>query len=129
MVMSKRGMDEDGELGQMIADITEITGSFNLSDYVWLLKTLDVQGLGRRVKDTRLKWDLVIERILEEHDEARKHKKTGHVVKDLLDIILDIGQDESSEIKLTRENVKAFILVTFFWHGNFVLENFVRAYN
>ncbi|PWA99041.1 cytochrome P450 93A3 [Artemisia annua] len=110
MVMSKRCTDEDGEVGQMIADITEISGSFNLSDYVWLLKTLDVQGLGRRVKDTRLRYDLVIERILEEHDEARKNKKTGQVVKDLLDILLDIEQDESSEIKLTRENIKAFVL-------------------
>nr|GEZ78424.1 cytochrome P450 93A3-like [Tanacetum cinerariifolium] len=87
MVMSKRCTDEDGEVGQMIAD-----------------------GLGRKVKDTRLRYDLVIDRILEEHDDVRKDKKTGQVVKDLVDILLDIEQDDSSEIKMTRENIKAFIL-------------------
>ncbi|GKE18856.1 cytochrome P450 93A3-like protein [Tanacetum coccineum] len=109
-IMSKRCTDEDGELGQMIADITKISGSFNLSNYVWLLKTLDVQGLGRKVKDTRLRYDLVIDKILEEHDKERKDKNIGQVVKDLFDILLDIKQDDNSEIKMTRENIKAFIL-------------------
>nr|GEV41558.1 cytochrome P450 93A3-like [Tanacetum cinerariifolium] len=111
MIMSKRCMDEDGKIGQMITDITMTIGSFNLSDYVWLLKTLDVQGLVRKVKDARLRYDLIIDRVLEEHDKARKHEKIGQAAKDLLDILLDIEKDESSEIKLSRENIKAFDLI------------------
>nr|GEU41718.1 cytochrome P450 93A3-like [Tanacetum cinerariifolium] len=110
MIMSKRCTDEDGEIGEMISDITMTIGSFNLSDYVWLLKTLDVQGLVRKVKDARLRYDLLIDRVLEEHDKARKHEKIGQAAKDLLDILLDIEKDESSEIKLSRENIKAFVL-------------------
>nr|GFA15551.1 cytochrome P450 93A3-like [Tanacetum cinerariifolium] len=112
MLLSKRCTEKDGEadeVGQIIADIVYTGSSFNLSDYIWLFKALDLQGLGRKVKDTLLRFDLVIEKIMEEHDEARKHNVTGEVVKDLLDILLDIQQDESSEINLTRENIKAFI--------------------
>ena len=35
----------------------------------------------------------------------------GHAVKDLLHILLDISEDKSSEMRLTRENIKAFVLV------------------
>jgi hypothetical protein len=35
----------------------------------------------------------------------------GYAVKDLLHILLDIYEDKSSEMRLTRENIKAFILV------------------
>lgn len=31
--------------------------------------------------------------------------------KDLLDILLDIYEDENAEWRLTRENIKAFIMV------------------
>jgi hypothetical protein len=35
----------------------------------------------------------------------------GYAVKDLLHILLDIYEDKSSKMRLTRENIKAFILV------------------
>ncbi|GJS08323.1 cytochrome P450 93A3-like protein [Tanacetum coccineum] len=113
MVWNKRCTDKEGEadeVGRMMAELAEIGGSFNLSDYVWLLKTLDVQGLVTKAKDARSRFDAVVERIMKEHDERRKHKENREV-KDLLDILLDIQQDESMEIKLTRENIKGFIMV------------------
>ncbi|GJS26353.1 cytochrome P450 93A3-like protein [Tanacetum coccineum] len=112
MVWNKRCTDKEGEadeFGRVIAELTEIGGSFNLSDYVWLLKTLDVQGLGRKAKDAQSRFDAVVERIVKEHDERRRHNENREV-KDLIDILLDIQQYESMEIKLSRENIKAFIM-------------------
>jgi hypothetical protein len=58
-----------------------------------------------------------MERVIKEHQEERKKRKengeAAHVM-DLLDILLEIQEDESSEINITRENVKAFILVSIF---------------
>ena len=39
-------------------------------------------------------------------------------VKDLLDILLDISEDESSEISLNKDHIKAFILVRFLYTVN-----------
>ncbi|GJV95100.1 cytochrome P450 93A3-like protein, partial [Tanacetum coccineum] len=50
-------------------------------------------------------------RIIREHQKARK--RGTREVKDLLDILLDLEQNESSEIDLTRENIKALILNLF----------------
>ena len=55
-----------------------------------------------------------MDQIIKEHDEARKEEKSeGDAVKDLLDMLFDISEDKSSEIKLARENIKAFVLVWF----------------
>jgi hypothetical protein len=105
-----------------VHDVAELTGKFNLSDFIWFCKNLDLQGFGKRLKEVRKRFDTMTERIIMEHEEARKKKKEtgeGDPVKDLLDILLDISEDDSSEMKLTRENIKAFILVKSISHKTF----------
>nr|XP_043638517.1 cytochrome P450 93A2-like [Erigeron canadensis] len=113
MLMGERCTDmEEGadNVMKLVADLVQAAGNFNLSDYIWLFESLDLQGLGKKVKKLRARFDVMIERIITEHEEARKH---GGEMKDLLHILLDIQQDESMEIKLSRENIKAFILDIF----------------
>ncbi|KAI3507612.1 hypothetical protein L1887_22601 [Cichorium endivia] len=115
MLMRKRCSDKEDESREtrtLITEIAEIMGKFNLSNYIGFLKNLDLQGFGKELNDIGRRFDALMERILQEHEEARKQKGTGEV-KDLLNILLDISEDESMEIKLTRENVKAFILDIF----------------
>ncbi|XP_057783571.1 cytochrome P450 93A3-like [Salvia miltiorrhiza] len=117
MIMSERCSEDEDEAGavrKLIQETAELTGKFNLSDYIWFCKNLDLQGFGKRLKEVRDRFDEMMERIIGEHqNERRKSKdntKGSEVVKDLLHILLDIAEDESSEVKLTRENIKAFIL-------------------
>ncbi|KAI3760592.1 hypothetical protein L1987_50989 [Smallanthus sonchifolius] len=108
--MSKRCSEEEDaseDITKIIAETTEIAGKFNLSDHIWFCKNLDLQGFGKISKDVHSRFDLFMERIMREHEEARKQDKG--VVKDLLNILLDISEDDSMEIKLTRENIKAFV--------------------
>lgn len=119
MIMSERCSEDEDEAGavrKLIQETAELTGKFNLSDYIWLCKNLDLQGFGKRLKEVRGRFDEMMERIIEEHqDERRKPKESNgksEEVKDLLHILLDIAEDGSSEVKLTRENIKAFILVS-----------------
>lgn len=117
MTMSQRAStneEEADEIRKLVHDVAELTGKFNLQDFIWFCKNLDLQGFGKKLKEVRDKFDKMMERIIKEHEEARKiNKKTGRdeAPKDLLDILLDISEDESSEMKLTRENIKSFILV------------------
>ncbi|KAL8127575.1 cytochrome P450 93A3-like [Apium graveolens] len=109
--------DEAGEVKNLIKEVAEITGKFNVSDYIWFCKNLDLQGIRKRLVDIRGRFDKMMERIIEEHTDVRRKRKEnsngGHAEKDLLDILLDISEDESLEIKLSRENIKAFILDVF----------------
>ncbi|KAL5795448.1 hypothetical protein ACOSQ2_000268 [Xanthoceras sorbifolium] len=123
MTMSKRcssNEEEADEVRKLVHDVAEITGKFNFADFIWFCKKLDLQGFGKKLKVIRDKFDVMMERSIKEHEEARKMKKkeTGgddddSAVKDLLDILLDISENEKSEMKLTKENIKAFILDVF----------------
>ncbi|KAK4413003.1 cytochrome [Sesamum alatum] len=117
MVMSRRCSEDEkdaGEVRKLVQDITELTGKFNVSDYIRFCKNLDLQGIRKRLKVLHDRLDRMIEKIIDEHEDERRElkqrSKEGEVGKDLLHILLDTAEDESSEMKLTRENIKAFIV-------------------
>lgn len=114
---SSKNDDEANEMMKMVADITEILGEFNISEFIWFLKRFNLQGHNKRLKEVHDKFDTRLNRLIKEHEEERrKRKEMGgsgtHQSKDILDVLLDIYEDKSSEMKLTKENIKAFILVS-----------------
>ena len=114
MVLTRRCTENDGEAENMrkvVIETTEALGKFNLSDYIWFCKNLDLQGLTKKSKEIHEKFDKIVEKSIEEHREARRDTNNGSAAKDLLTILLEISEDESSEIRLSRENIKAFVLV------------------
>ncbi|KAL2326957.1 hypothetical protein Fmac_020384 [Flemingia macrophylla] len=120
MALRRRCCDVEGEgrqLIELVKEMSELGGKFNLGDMLWFVKKLDLQGFGKRLESVRYSYDVIMERIMKEHDDAiRKKKEMGgddEGVMDLLDVLLDIYNDESSEIRLTRENIKAFIMNMF----------------
>ncbi|XP_076939135.1 cytochrome P450 93A3-like [Bidens hawaiensis] len=111
LFMSKRCSEDEGESGaitKIVTEIAEIVGAFNLSDHIWICKNLDLQGFEKKSKDIRQRFDALFEMIITDHQVTRKQEKRE--ARDLLDILLHISADESMEIKLTRENIKVFIL-------------------
>jgi hypothetical protein len=118
MIMRKTCYENDGDvedIRKMVKDTAELAGKFNVSDFIWFCKNLDFQGMNKRLKGIKERFDTMMERVIKEHQEEKKKRKekgegVAHV-RDLLDILLEILENESNEIKLSRENVKAFILV------------------
>ncbi|KAK9067775.1 hypothetical protein SSX86_011886 [Deinandra increscens subsp. villosa] len=114
-VLGQRCSEKDGDaddIRRLVFEINEVIGTFNLSDNISLFKRLDLQGFGKRVKDIHARFDVLIERIIDEHEEARKQGKQPER-KDLLNILLDIQEDEGAEMQLSRINVKAFVMNIF----------------
>lgn len=116
MMFRGRQSDSDGcgrrdEVIKMVVELNELAGFFNVSETFWFLRRLDLQGLKKRLKNARDRYDAIIERIIEEH-ESRKNIDAG--ARNMLDILLDIYEDKDAEMKLTRENIKAFIMVIVF---------------
>nr|GEV62605.1 cytochrome P450 93A3-like [Tanacetum cinerariifolium] len=111
MIIGKRCTDDDGkedEVSKLISEISVALGTFNPSDFIRFCKNIDFTGFGRKLKDIRARYDIMIEKVIKEHEEARKNNESGEV-RDLLDMLLDIEQDTSMEIKLSKENIKALI--------------------
>ncbi|XP_020222037.1 3,9-dihydroxypterocarpan 6A-monooxygenase [Cajanus cajan] len=120
MVLGRTCCESDADVEgvrKMVEDTAELAGLFNVADFVWFCKGLDLHGMNKRVGEIMNRFDGIMERVIREHEEERKRKKEegveGEKIGDLLDILLDIHEDESNEMKFTRDNVKAFIMDIF----------------
>ncbi|KAK7336615.1 hypothetical protein VNO77_17161 [Canavalia gladiata] len=119
MFVSQTSGENDNQMEEMrklMTDSAELLGKFNISDFIWFLKSFDLQGFNKRLKEIRVKFDAIMDRMIKEREEERRNnKETGgtHRIKDMLDVLLDIHEDETSEIKLTKDNIKAFSMDIF----------------
>uniref|UniRef100_A0A0E0KLZ7 Uncharacterized protein n=1 Tax=Oryza punctata TaxID=4537 RepID=A0A0E0KLZ7_ORYPU len=104
------------EAQELVKVVAELVGAFNADDYITLCRGWDLQGLGRRAADVHRRFDALLEDMIRHKEEARRAKKKADVDdddgvgKDLLDILLDKAEDGAAEVKLTRDNIKAFIM-------------------
>lgn len=125
-VISKMMLGEAEEARDVVRDVTEIFGEFNVSDFIWLFKKLDLQGFGKRIEDLFMRFDTLVERIITKREEMRKNKgrkenkgEQGAEFRDFLDILLDCSEDKNSEIKVQRVHIKALIMVIKFISTSF----------
>ena len=72
---------------------------------------MDLQGFDKRLEELHRRFYNMMEGILKEEGRRKGTETDKERAKDLLDILPDIADDESAEMKLTREIIKAFILV------------------
>ncbi|KAL6844716.1 hypothetical protein ACP4OV_025375 [Aristida adscensionis] len=120
------GVTEEAQ--ELVKDVTELSGAFNLDDHIALCRGWDLQGLRRSAAAVHRRFDALLEEMIRHKKEARKrtaggaavkqHQKdttaaavaTGEGSRDLLDILLDKAEDETAEVKLTMDNIKAFMI-------------------
>lgn len=115
--------DDDDDLDEMMKltkEVNMLVGSFNVSDFIPALARWDLQGLDKKIQDVHHRFDAMLERIIERKQDlkySRNNNNYHHIrsqnIKDLLDIVLDIADndhDQDPDIKLTRENIKSFVL-------------------
>ena len=87
-------------------------------DFIWFRKKLNLPGIKKRVRKARGEFDAIVERIMKSREEERSRKRDGNAGGNTMTMtmkmtdFLDIMEDEKEEMRLTRENIKAMILVT-----------------
>ncbi|KAL7173509.1 hypothetical protein ACSBR2_032881 [Camellia fascicularis] len=109
---------EAEEATTLAREVTKIFGEFNVSDFMWVFRNFDLQGFRKRVEDIYTRYDALLERIITNREEVREKNvqerklgvEEGHHVKDFLDLLLDVLEEDHSEIKFTRDNIKGLIL-------------------
>lgn len=118
---SKEGQDD---FISILQEFSKLFGAFNMSDFFPWLKWADPQRLNPRLAKARARLDLFIDRIIDDHIQKRKDnggKNPGdNADTDMVDELLvfyseNVKQNEADDlqnaIKLTKDNIKALIMV------------------
>eukprot|EP01018_Ginkgo_biloba_P005069 Gb_27806 [translate_table: standard] len=88
----------------MIHEVFYVASANNIGDFIPYLEWMDLQGLRRRQKHIHKVFDDFFENIIQEHVE---NKIRGH--RDFVDVMLQLSEDNTMDIKITRDNIKAVI--------------------
>uniref|UniRef100_A0A0C9RT40 TSA: Wollemia nobilis Ref_Wollemi_Transcript_14169_1790 transcribed RNA sequence n=1 Tax=Wollemia nobilis TaxID=56998 RepID=A0A0C9RT40_9CONI len=103
---------EDELGGKVYKDILEerfaLASAFSYGDFVPLLGWLDLQGVRRRQGEIHKLVYGFLERVVEEHFEGRK-KNSGLQHGDFVDLLISLCEDDSTEVKITRQHIKFVI--------------------
>ncbi|KAM7254401.1 hypothetical protein ACFE04_003781 [Oxalis oulophora] len=95
------------EFKEMLDELFYLNGVLDIGDSIPWLKFLDLQGHIRRMKSVSKKFDRFLEHVLDEHNQ-RRLKNSDWVAKDMVDVLLELADDPSLDVKLERHGVKAF---------------------
>ncbi|XP_027335995.1 cytochrome P450 71A1-like [Abrus precatorius] len=114
MVLGKKYLEETenafispDEFKKMLDELFLLNGVLNIGDFIPWIHFLDLQGYVKRMKALSKKFDRFMEHVLDEHIE-RKERVKDYVAKDMVDVLLQLAEDPSLEVKLERHGVKAF---------------------
>ncbi|XP_073146977.1 cytochrome P450 93B2-like [Henckelia pumila] len=114
MMLGLRCSGTEGEAEaarNVIRDVTQIFGEFDVSDIIWFCKNFDLQGIRRRSEDIQKRYDCLLEKIITDREKMRRAGGGGGgEAKDFLDLLLDVMESKNSDVKFTREHLKALIL-------------------
>lgn len=115
MMLSIRCSGTDGEAEAartVIREVTQIFGEFDVADIIWFCKNFDLQGIKKRSEDIQRRYDALLEKIITDREKQRRSQGGAAAeARDFLDMFLDIMESGNSEVKFTREHLKALILV------------------
>lgn len=113
MMLGLRCSETEGDAEaarNVIRDVTRIFGEFDVSDIIWFCKNFDLQGIRRRSEDIQKRYDSLLEKIITDREKIRGGGGSGGDSKDFLDMLLDVMDNKNSDVKFTREHLKALIL-------------------
>ncbi|KAI9102906.1 hypothetical protein K1719_023345 [Acacia pycnantha] len=114
MVLGKKYLEQSQnaivspeEFSKMLDELFLLNGVLNIGDFIPWIHFLDLQGYVKRMKALSKKFDRFMEHVLDEHNERRRGI-LDYVAKDMVDVLLQLADDPTLEVKLERDGIKAF---------------------
>ncbi|KAJ0075352.1 hypothetical protein Patl1_35104 [Pistacia atlantica] len=92
------------EFKEMLEELFLLNGVLDIGDSIPWVGFLDLQGYRKRMKAVMKKLDRFYEHVLDEHDGRGKNTS-----KDMVDVLLQLADDPSFQVKLQRHQIKALI--------------------
>ncbi|XP_059651117.1 cytochrome P450 71AU50-like [Cornus florida] len=109
MVFGRKYTDEefdDRGFKAVIQEGMRLTATPNIADYFPYVRALDLQGLTRRMKAVSKVYDGFLEKIIDDHVQARDKGQP----KDFVDIMLAFMESDEAEFRIDRAHIKANLL-------------------
>lgn len=124
---------------KILQEFSKLFGAFNISDFIPWLGWIDPQGMNSRLAKARASLDGFIDTIIDDHMQKTKPESGSDepVDTDMVDELLAFYSDEAkvsesedlqNSIKLTRNNIKAIIMVSnllFFTYFTFLFHHYM----
>ena len=94
------------EFTKAVAELLDVVGAPNLSEFFPMLSWLDLQGLVKQARKVSAWINRILDGIVEER------RRMVNPRKDFLQVLLDISQNTDPEEPMTDDVVKALLLVS-----------------
>ncbi|KAF6176806.1 hypothetical protein GIB67_025939 [Kingdonia uniflora] len=102
---------ESDDFKNMVLEMMELGGEFNIGDFIPSLQWLDLQGITNRTKNLQKRFDNFLSKILEDH---KISGSDGGRHMDFISLLIRMKDDVNAEgVKLTDTNIKALLLNLF----------------
>ncbi|KAL3849308.1 hypothetical protein ACJIZ3_011190 [Penstemon smallii] len=117
MLLGRKSTDIDQVFGtskglkDVIKDVMDEAGAFNIGDYFPYLRRLDLHGTARRMRNLRKAFDEILDKIIDEHVQNKKNinaKKAGF--QDFLGRMMDIVNSGDAGFEFDLRHIKSVIL-------------------
>jgi 2-hydroxyisoflavanone synthase len=123
-------LGEAEEVRDIARDVLKIFGEYSIMDFIGPLKIFKKFGnYEQRIDAIFNKYDPIIEKVIKKRQEIVNKRRSGEILEGeeesvvFLDTLLEYAQDETMEIKITKEQIKGLVVVSFFSSNNcFVIE-------
>ncbi|RZC54571.1 hypothetical protein C5167_013476 [Papaver somniferum] len=103
---SMKSSDDHKGFQDVVHEGMKLAAIFNIADYIPYIGLLDVQGLGKRMKEVSKVFDELFEKIIDEH--VKVFDKDNQ--KDFVDVMLAFMDEKDTDFFIDRSNIKAIIL-------------------
>jgi Cytochrome P450 len=92
---------------ELVADITDLLGRPNVSDFFPALARFDLQGIQSKMEVLKERFDKIFERMI-----GKKYSGQGEKTKDFLEVLLRLEREGGdSKTPFTMTHVKALLMV------------------
>jgi len=105
--------NEAEEIHKLVKMCLELAGKLSVGDVLGPLKMFDFSGNGKKLVSALQSFDRLVERIMKEHEAKVIDSGAGDKKTDLMDILLETYRDPSAELKLSKKDIKSFLLDVF----------------
>ncbi|XP_058772963.1 2-hydroxyisoflavanone synthase-like [Vicia villosa] len=116
-------LGEAEEVRDIAHDVDKIFGEYSFTNFIWPLNMFKLRNYEKKIEDIFNKYDPIIEKIIKKRQEIvnKRKGKNGDIQEGeqsvvFLDTLLEFAQDETMEIKITKEQIMGFV-VDFFSAG------------
>lgn len=116
MALSKRYCSENAEgakeIRKLIVEIMQLGAKLGVNEALGPLKKFDLFGNGKRLVEAMWRYDKLFEQIMKEYEYEIVDGQVEDQEADLMSIVLEIYKDTNKEVKLTKNQIKFFFMVS-----------------